>query len=133
MKNKLVAILLALFVGGFGIHKFYLGNNFAGILYLLFCWTGIPLIISIFDLIGLVLISDQAFDARYNHQLPERLDVAILKACSQNLEGATISECVIATGADPKKVKENIDQLCRQGLLVAANRSRDHAVVYRAT
>jgi TM2 domain-containing membrane protein YozV len=41
-KNKTVAALLAIFLGSFGIHKFYLGNHCAGILYLCFCWTYIP-------------------------------------------------------------------------------------------
>ncbi len=36
-KNKLVAALLALFLGGLGIHKFYLGRTGWGIIYLLFC------------------------------------------------------------------------------------------------
>lgn len=66
MKNKVIAALLALFFGWLGIHKFYLGQNFAGILYLLFCWTWIPGIIAFFDFLGLLLMSDQAFDAQYN-------------------------------------------------------------------
>lgn len=33
-KNKLVAALLAFFLGGLGIHKFYLGYNTAGIIML---------------------------------------------------------------------------------------------------
>ena len=42
MKNKTVAILLAFFLGGIGVHKFYLGNAMLGVVYLLLCWTGIP-------------------------------------------------------------------------------------------
>lgn len=41
-KNKLVASLFAVILGGIGIHKFYLGQIGLGVLYLLFCWTGIP-------------------------------------------------------------------------------------------
>ena len=66
MKNKTVAVLLTFFLGGFGIHKFYLGNNFAGVLYLVFCWTFIPSLLSIFDFIGLLLMSEQSFNGRYN-------------------------------------------------------------------
>lgn len=40
--NKVIYILLALFLGSFGIHKFYAGKNMQGILHLIFCWTGIP-------------------------------------------------------------------------------------------
>jgi TM2 domain-containing membrane protein YozV len=66
MKSKIVAALLAFFLGGLGIHKFYLGQSGAGIIYLLFCWTLIPGIIAFFEFIGLLLTSDQVFDARYN-------------------------------------------------------------------
>lgn len=68
MKNKWVAAILAFpgFLGWSGIHQFYLGNNAAGFLYLLFCWTGIPAIVSIFDFIGLILTSEEAFNRKYN-------------------------------------------------------------------
>ena len=67
MKNKGVAILLCLFLGGVGAHKFYLGKSGAGIMYLLFCWTFIPAILSFIDLIRLLVMSDKEFDAKYNH------------------------------------------------------------------
>ncbi len=41
-KDRLVAILLALLLGTFGVHRFYLGNIAVGVVYLLFFWTGIP-------------------------------------------------------------------------------------------
>ncbi len=50
-KNKIVAALLAFFFGGLGIHKFYLGRVGQGILYILFCWTGIPSIIAFIEFI----------------------------------------------------------------------------------
>lgn len=68
MKQKFVAALFAFFLGGIGIHKFYLGHNFAGILYLLFSWTFIPSILAIFDFLGLILMSENAFNAKYNLQ-----------------------------------------------------------------
>lgn len=71
MKNRLVAALLAFFLGYLGIHKFYLGENVAGILYLIFCWTFIPGIIAFFEFIGLLLMSDQAFDSKYNYHLSQ--------------------------------------------------------------
>ncbi len=69
MKSKTVAALLAFFLGGLGIHKFYLGENLAGILYLLFFWTLIPGLIAFFEFIGLLLMSDQAFNSKYNSGL----------------------------------------------------------------
>ena len=49
--NKLAYVLLAFFVGSFGIHKFYAGKTGMGILYLLFCWTGIPGIVGVIEAI----------------------------------------------------------------------------------
>lgn len=43
-KNEVVGVLFALLLGGFGIHRFYMGQNGLGVLYLLFSWTGIPAI-----------------------------------------------------------------------------------------
>ena len=66
MKNKLVAALLAFFLGGIGIHKFYLGKGGSGILYLLFCWTGIPALLAFIDFIVLLVCSDDEFNYKYN-------------------------------------------------------------------
>lgn len=65
-KDKTIAALLAFFLGWLGIHKFYLGENFAGVLYLIFSWTFIPSLIAIFDFLGLLMMSNQAFNAKYN-------------------------------------------------------------------
>lgn len=70
MKNKIVAALLTFFFGYIGVHKFYLGENVAGILYFLFSWTFIPAIIAFFEFFILIFMSDEAFDARYNRVIP---------------------------------------------------------------
>jgi len=64
-KNKLVAGLLALFLGGLGIHKFYLGKGVQGILYLVLCWTFIPAIIGFVEGLNYLLMNEQTFFARY--------------------------------------------------------------------
>ncbi|HAC65806.1 MAG TPA: hypothetical protein DCF68_20315 [Cyanothece sp. UBA12306] len=66
-KNRFIAILITFFGGGFGLHKFYLNENVAGILYLIFSWTFIPSIIAFFEFLGLVFMDDQTFDAKYNY------------------------------------------------------------------
>jgi TM2 domain-containing membrane protein YozV len=43
-KDEVVGVLLALFLGAFGAHHFYLRRNGLGILYVLFFWTGITAI-----------------------------------------------------------------------------------------
>jgi TM2 domain-containing membrane protein YozV len=45
-KDEVVGVLLALFLGTFGAHQFYLRRPGLGILYVAFCWTGIPTIVS---------------------------------------------------------------------------------------
>ena len=69
MKSKLVAALLAFFLGGIGGHKFYLGQPGLGILYLFFCWTLIPGFIAFIEMIILLTMSDHAFNVRYNPHL----------------------------------------------------------------
>ncbi len=67
MRNRTAAILICFFGGYFGVHKFYLGQNVQGILYLIFCWTCIPGIIAFFEFLGLCFMSDREFDARFNY------------------------------------------------------------------
>lgn len=64
-KNKIVAALLALFLGGFGIHKFYLGRIGWGVIYLLFCWTAIPALIALVEFVLLLIMSDERFAQKY--------------------------------------------------------------------
>lgn len=64
-KNRIAAALLALFLGGFGAHKFYLGKVGQGLLYLLFCWTFIPAIIAFVEAIIYLCNSDEEFARKY--------------------------------------------------------------------
>ena len=61
----MAAILLAFFLGGFGVHKFYLGRVAQGILYLIFFWTFIPAIIAFIEFIIYLTMSDEAFAHKY--------------------------------------------------------------------
>ncbi|MBI2487334.1 MAG: TM2 domain-containing protein [Deltaproteobacteria bacterium] len=65
-KNKLAAGLLALFLGGIGIHKFYLGKAGQGVVYLLFCWTLIPAIIGFVECLIYLTMTEEEFDCKYN-------------------------------------------------------------------
>jgi TM2 domain-containing membrane protein YozV len=66
MKDKNSAGLLAFFLGGLGIHRFYLKQTGLGILYLVFCWTLIPAIVAIIDAIIFWTMDTQKFNEKYN-------------------------------------------------------------------
>ena len=65
-KSKSTAGLLAILLGNFGAHKFYLSNTGMGILYLLFCWTGVPGVIGIIEGITYLSMSDRDFANKYH-------------------------------------------------------------------
>ena len=67
IKNKkLVAGLLGILVGGFGVHKFYLGMTTAGIIQIvLFFLCGIGSIIGLIEGIIYLTKSDQDFYQQY--------------------------------------------------------------------
>lgn len=64
-KNKTTAGILAIALGGFGAHKFYLGKIGLGILYLLFCWTYIPIIAGVIEGIIYLTSNDETFYNKY--------------------------------------------------------------------
>lgn len=64
-RNKLVAALLAIFLGGIGIHKFYLGRTGWGIAYLLCFWTFIPALVGIIEGILYLVMSEAEFARKY--------------------------------------------------------------------
>jgi TM2 domain-containing membrane protein YozV len=66
MKDKITAAILAIFFGGIGVHRFYLGQTGLGFLYLLFCWTFIPAFIALIDFICFLAMSKEDFDQKYN-------------------------------------------------------------------
>ena len=49
--NKTLYAVLTLLLGTFGINKFYAGKIKSGLLSILFCWTGIPTILSVAEFI----------------------------------------------------------------------------------
>ena len=64
VKEKTTAGILAILLGDLGVHKFYLGNVGLGILYLLFCWTGIPAIVGLIEGIIYLTSSDRDFQIK---------------------------------------------------------------------
>jgi TM2 domain-containing membrane protein YozV len=66
VKSRTTAGMLALFLGGIGIHKFYLDRPFQGLLYMGFCWTFIPAILGFLEAISFFTTDDADFNAVYN-------------------------------------------------------------------
>ena len=66
-KSKKIATILAFPVlGGFGIHKFYLGQIGKGIVYFIFSALLIPAIISLFEFVSYLTMSIEKFDSKFN-------------------------------------------------------------------
>lgn len=63
-KNKIAAGILAILLGGLGIHKFYMGQIGKGIVYLIFCWTCIPAILGLIEGICILTEDDTKFVKR---------------------------------------------------------------------
>ncbi len=64
-RGRITASLLAIFLGAFGVHRFYLGQWW-GVFYLLFCWTLIPSLVGLFEGFVFMLADDKAWDIKYN-------------------------------------------------------------------
>lgn len=63
-KSRIAAAVLALLLGGVGIHKFYTGAWGWGIVYIVFCWTWIPAIVALVEAIRYFVLSDEAFQEK---------------------------------------------------------------------
>ena len=68
-KSKAVTILLCMFLGWMGAHKFYLGNTAAGVIYLIFFWTFVPYLIAVIEMWIIIFMKDKDFDRKYNSAL----------------------------------------------------------------
>lgn len=68
-RNKIVAALLAFFLGVFGIHRFYLGRTGSGIVMLVLTCTIVGLFVTgiwaFVDFIRYLIMSDTDFERRY--------------------------------------------------------------------
>lgn len=64
-KSRIMAAVLAICLGGLGIHKFYLGEAGWGLIYFIFSWTFIPAIAGFVEGIILLTMSDKEFEKKY--------------------------------------------------------------------
>lgn len=63
-KSHIVAGILAILLGSFGAHKFYMGKIWMGLLYLVFCWSYIPFIIGVIEGIKYLTEGQERFSER---------------------------------------------------------------------
>ena len=68
MKDKNVAAILALLLGYFGVHRFYLGQIGLGLLYFI---PVVGVILSIIDFIAFLSMDQDVFDIKYNKRYME--------------------------------------------------------------
>ncbi len=113
MRNKVTAALLAFFLGGFGIHRFYLGQTVWGIIYALLFWTGVPFVLSMLDALLLLIMPQEVFDAKYNrdtqvarrnqrkYQRKRRIDAVDIKKRHQ-VKKSTLSNRALTDRAKQK-------------------------------
>ena len=76
-KSRVAAIVLALFLGWLGIHKFYLGKVALGVLYLVFFWTAIPGFIAWIEAILYLLKSDEDWAREYGGSVERTPGIAV--------------------------------------------------------
>lgn len=63
-KTKLAATLLALFLGGIGIHKFYMGSWGWGLVYLATFWTWVPALLALAEALRYFALNKKDFQAK---------------------------------------------------------------------
>lgn len=65
-KSRGLAVVLALFLGGLGAHKFYVEKPGVGLAYLIFCWTFIPALLGLLEAIQYILMSEKTFQRKFH-------------------------------------------------------------------
>lgn len=71
MKDKNIAALLSIFLGMFGVHRFYLGQIKLGILYCVLSLVGISVLLMIIDFFVFLTMDKEVFDLKYNRKFVE--------------------------------------------------------------
>lgn len=69
-KDQTLAGVLAILLGGIGVHHFYLGRILLGVVYVLFSFTFIPMLVGIIEGIIYLTMSEEQWRAKYPAKFP---------------------------------------------------------------
>jgi TM2 domain-containing membrane protein YozV len=80
-KQKMVAGILGILLGGLGVHHFYLGSTMAGVIEIIatFVTCGVGGLLGLIEGILLLVMSDADFDQRYNQRTPGSTEFVFTK------------------------------------------------------
>ena len=65
-KSQTLAAILCALLGGLGAHRFYLGSIGLGVVYVLFCCTGIPALVAWVETFVIAFSSQESWARKYN-------------------------------------------------------------------
>lgn len=115
MRNRNMAILLSMMFGFTGSQFFYLGSTGAGVLSVLFCWTGIPALVSFIKGLSLMCMSQSEFDNAYNNGKCSDVCTCLTTIANmsqqQNAELIKATKLIKATNVSKSENKSLIDDM----------------------
>ena len=118
-KNRIIAALLALFLGHWGVHKFYLEKNNAGVVYICLSFIGISFVLGFIDFVILVSMSDQDFDEKYNYSTLPNSGRSYTLPQNSNRSYAFTPPVVNHNSEDKIKTLVGLKELHDQGIITA--------------
>lgn len=110
VKYRLVAGTLAILLGTFGAHKFYMNQSRKGFLYIAFLWSGIPSILGIIE--GILYLTDR--EDIFNARLVINSETYPVQPTRDKILTATLAFTLGTFGAHKFFMKKK-----RQGILYA--------------
>ena len=80
-KEKTVAGILGILLGGFGVHHFYLGSTTSGVIELALSVVtcGIGGLLGLVEGVMILIMSEEEFNTRYNYRTPESMEFVFMK------------------------------------------------------